>query len=176
MFRQQPEFYEGGSNSLKETIYGLKLKENIDNRAQANFVNPQSRRIANLNSFKFPVLKQLQLSAERGELYRNAIQSPHWTVNTHSFLYVTDGSLRVQIVNNEGNLVFDDELHEGHLVVIPWNFAVLKRGGEQGGRWVCFKTNDNAKIANLAGRVSAIRSFLVDVVANSYQSSKEQAH
>ncbi|XP_076899423.1 11S globulin seed storage protein G3-like [Bidens hawaiensis] len=175
--RQQPEYYQRtGSNGLEETICGLKVKENIDNPSHADFVNPQAGRIANLNSYKFPLLKELQLSAERGELYPNAIQSPHWTVNAHTLLYVTEGSLRVQIVNNEGNSIFDDELREGQVVVIPQNFAVIKRASEQGARWVSFKTNDNAKIANLAGRVSVIRSLPVDVVANSFQLSKEQAH
>ncbi|KAI3742676.1 hypothetical protein L1987_60369 [Smallanthus sonchifolius] len=143
--------------------------------SHADFVNPQAGKIANLNSFKFPILKHLQLSAERGELQRNAIQSPHWTINAHNLLYVTEGTLRVQIVDNEGNSVFDNELREGQVVVIPQNFAVIKKAKEQGARWVSFKTNDNAMIANLAGRVSAISSLPVDVVANSYQMSREDA-
>ncbi|XP_076899390.1 11S globulin seed storage protein G3-like [Bidens hawaiensis] len=175
--RQQGELYQGrGSNGFEETICSLKVKENIDNPSHADFVNPQAGRIANLNSFKFPLLKQLQLSVEGGELHPNATQSPHWTVNAHSLLYVTNGSLWVQIVNNEGHSIFDGDIPKGMVMVIPQNFAVVKRGGEKGARWVSFKTNDNAKIANLAGRVSAIRSLPVDVVANSYQLSREQAH
>ncbi|KAI3742671.1 hypothetical protein L1987_60363 [Smallanthus sonchifolius] len=165
----------GWSNGFEETFCSLKLKENIENPSHADFVNPQAGKIANLNSFKFPILKHLQLSAERGELQRNTIQSPHWTINAHNLLYVTEGTLRVQIVNNEGNSVFDNELREGQVVVIPQNFAVIKKAGEQGARWVSFKTNDNAMIANLAGRVSAISSLPVDVVANSYQLSREDA-
>ncbi|KAJ0557631.1 putative 11-S seed storage protein, plant [Helianthus annuus] len=165
----------GWSNGVEETICSMKFKENIDNPSHADFVNPQAGRIANLNSFKFPILEHLQLSAERGELRPNAIQSPHWTINAHNLLYVTEGSLRVQIVNNQGNSVFDNELREGQVVVIPQNFAVIKRAGEQGSRWVSFKTNDNAMIANLAGRVSAISSMPVDVVANAYQLSREDA-
>lgn len=165
----------GWSNGFEETICSLKLRENIDNPTHADFVNPEAGRIANLNSFKFPILRQLQLSAERGELHRNAIQSPHWTLNAHNLLYLTDGTLRVQIVNNAGESVFDDELREGQVVVIPQNFAVIKRAGEQGARWISFKTNDNAMIANLAGRVSAIRSMPVDVVANAYQLSRDDA-
>ncbi|MFS7888760.1 11S globulin seed storage protein G3 [Helianthus anomalus] len=153
----------------------MKFKVNIDNPSQVDFVNPQAGRIANLNSFKFPILEHLQLSAERGELRPNAIQSPHWTINAHNLLYVTEGALRVQIVNNQGNSVFDNELREGQVVVIPQNFAVIKRANEQGSRWVSFKTNDNTMIANLAGRVSAISSMSVDVVANAYQLSREDA-
>lgn len=153
----------------------MKLRENIDNPTHADFVNPQAGRIANLNSFKFPILRQLQLSAERGQLHPNAIQAPRWTINAHSLVYVTDGSMRVQIVNNAGESVFDDELREGQVVVVPQNFPVIKRAGEQGARWISFKTNDNAMISNLAGRVSAIRSMPVDVVANSYQLSRNDA-
>ncbi|KAL4588059.1 hypothetical protein LXL04_000937 [Taraxacum kok-saghyz] len=164
-----------GSNGFEETICSMKLRENIDNPTHANFVNPQAGRIANLNSFKFPILRQLQLSAERGQLHPNAIQAPRWTINAHSLVYVTDGSMRVQIVNNAGESVFDDELREGQVVVVPQNFPVIKRAGEQGARWISFKTNDNAMISNLAGRVSAIRSMPVDVVANSYQLSRNDA-
>ncbi|PWA60000.1 11S globulin subunit beta [Artemisia annua] len=164
-----------GSNGLEETICSMKLKENIENPSHADFVNPQAGQISNLNSFKFPILQQLQLSLERGELNQNAIQTPHWTINAHNLVYVTDGSMRIQIVNNEGNSVFDDELREGQVVVIPQNYAVIKRAGQQGCRWVSFKTNDNAMISNLAGRVSAIRSMPVHVVANSYQMSIEDA-
>ncbi|MFS7979656.1 putative 11-S seed storage protein, plant [Helianthus anomalus] len=152
-----------------------KFKVNIENPSQADFVNPQASSIANLNSFKFPILEHLQLSVERRELHLNAIQSPHWTINAHNLLYVTEGALRVQIVDNQGNSVFDNELREGQVVVIPQNFAVIKRANEQGSRWVSFKTNDNAMIANLAGRVSAISSMPVDVVANAYQLSREEA-
>ncbi|XP_071721058.1 11S globulin seed storage protein G3-like [Rutidosis leptorrhynchoides] len=166
---------EGPFNGLEETICSMKLKENIDNPSHQDFVNPQAGRIANLNSFKFPILQALQLSAERGELRENAIRAPHWTINAHNLLYVTDGSMRVQIVNNEGNSVFDNELQQGQVVVIPQNFAVIKRAGQQGCRWISFRTNDNAMVSNLAGRVSAIRSMPVDVVANAYQISKEEA-
>ncbi|KAI7724986.1 hypothetical protein M8C21_032711 [Ambrosia artemisiifolia] len=174
--RRGPSRRSGGwSNGVEETICSMKLKENIDNPSHADFVNPEAGRIANLNSFKFPILEHLQLSAERGELRPNAIQSPHWTINAHNLLYVTEGNLRLQIVNDQGNNVFDQELREGQVVVIPQNFAVIKRAGEQGSRWVSFKTNDNAMIANLAGRVSAISSMPVDVVANAYQLSREDA-
>ncbi|KAI7751911.1 hypothetical protein M8C21_002638, partial [Ambrosia artemisiifolia] len=174
--RRGPSRRSGGwSNGVEETICSMKLKENIDNPSHADFVNPEAGRIANLNSFKFPILEHLQLNVERGELRPNAIRSPHWTINAHNLLYITEGNLRVQIVNDQGNNVFDQELREGQVVVIPQNFAVIKRAGEQGSRWVSFKTNDNAMIANLAGRVSAISSMPVDVVANAYQLSREDA-
>ncbi|KAJ9543528.1 hypothetical protein OSB04_023235 [Centaurea solstitialis] len=158
-----------------QRVTSLKLKENIDNPSHVDFTNPQAGRISNLNNFKFPILRHLQLSVARGELHRNAIQSPQYMLNAHNLVYVTHGSLRVQIVNNQGESVFNDQLRKGQVVVIPQNFAVIKRANEEGARWISFRTNDNAITENLSGRVSAIRSLPVDVVANAYQISIEDA-
>ncbi|KAJ9543527.1 hypothetical protein OSB04_023234 [Centaurea solstitialis] len=172
---QEQEQERGRENGFEETVCSLKLKENIDNPAHIDFVNKQAGRISNLNNYKFPILRHLQLSVAKSELYRNAIQSPQWMLNAHNIVYVTHGNMRVQIVNNKGESVFNDELREGQVVVIPQNFAVIKKAGEQGARWVSFRTNDNAITENLVGRVSAIRSLPVDVVANAYQVSREDA-
>ncbi|KAJ9543530.1 hypothetical protein OSB04_023237 [Centaurea solstitialis] len=173
--QEQEQEQRGYGNGVDETICSLKLKENIDNPSHVDFANPQAGRISNLNNFKFPILRHLQLSAARGELHRNAIQSPQYMLNAHNLVYVTHGSLRVQIVNNQGESVFNDQLRRGQVVVIPQNFAVIKRANEEGARWISFRTNDNAITENLSGRVSAIRSLPVDVVANAYQVSREDA-
>jgi hypothetical protein len=52
---------------------------------------------------------------------------------------------------------------------------VVKKAGSQGLEWVSFKTNDNAQISQLAGRVSTIRALPDEVVANSFQISREDA-
>lgn len=83
--------------------------------------------------------------------------------------------MRIQIVDNKGNSVFDNEVNEGQVVVVPQNYAVIRRAGEQRCRWISFRTNNNAMTANVAGRVSAIRSLPVDVVANAYQLSRDDA-
>ncbi|GJW85808.1 legumin A [Tanacetum coccineum] len=44
------------------------LRENIDHISKADFYNPQAGHYTHLNSFKFPILKLLQLGAERGVL------------------------------------------------------------------------------------------------------------
>ncbi|KAJ9543532.1 hypothetical protein OSB04_023239 [Centaurea solstitialis] len=173
--QEQEQEQRGYGNGVDETICSLKLKENIDNPSHIDFANPQAGRISNLNNFKFPILRHLQLSVARGELHRNAIQPPQYMLNAHSLLYVTHGSLRVQIVNNQGESVFNDQLRRGQVVVIPQNFAVIKKANEEKARWISFRTNDNAIIQNLAGRVSAIRSLPVDVVSNAYQVSREDA-
>ena len=173
--QEQEQEQRGRGNGFEETICSLKLKENIDNPSLVDFANPQAGKISHLNNHKFPILRHLQLSVARGELQRNAIQSPQWMLNAHNLVYVTHGSLRVQIVNNQGESVFNDQLRKGQVVVIPQNFAVIKRANEKGARWISFRTNDNAITENLSGRVSAIRSLPVDVVANAYQVSREDA-
>lgn len=106
---------------------------------------------------------------------QNAIVSPYWITNAHSILHVTSGNMRMQIVNNEGQAVFDDWIQEGQLVVIPQNFAVVKQAGQQGCQWIAFRTNDNAMVNTLAGHTSALRAMPVAVIANAYQMSPEQA-
>nr|GFB50940.1 11S globulin subunit beta-like [Tanacetum cinerariifolium] len=97
--------------------------------------NPRGGRISSLNSHKLPVLNLLQLSAERGVLYKNAVLAPHYNLNAHSIMYVTSGSSRLQIVRNDGTPVFDDVVREGQLIVVPQDFAVLKKAQEQGCEW-----------------------------------------
>ncbi|XP_071714050.1 11S globulin seed storage protein 1-like [Rutidosis leptorrhynchoides] len=166
---------EGGRNGFEENVCTGKISSNINDVARADFFNPQAGWSAHLNSFKLPILQMLQLSAERGVLNRNAIVSPYWIMNAHSILYVTNGNMRMQIVNDEGQTVFDDQIQEGQLVVIPQNFAVVKQAGQQGCQWISFRTNDNAMINTLAGHTSVLRAMPVDVIANAYQMSPEQA-
>lgn len=57
-------------NGLEETLCTMRLRENIDNPVRADFYNPRAGRITSLNSFSLPILSYLQLSAEKGVLYR----------------------------------------------------------------------------------------------------------
>ncbi|KAI3449775.1 hypothetical protein Pfo_006440 [Paulownia fortunei] len=173
--RGEKEGYFGGDNGLEETICSAKIRENLDKPSRADVYNPRAGRFSTVNSFTLPILGFLQLSAARGVLYRNAIMSPHWYVNAHSIIYVTRGESRVQIVNHKGQAVFDGQVREGQVVVVPQNFAVVKQAGEKGCEWVAFNTNDNAMINTLSGRTSAIRGLPADVIANAYQISREQA-
>ncbi|KAL2463582.1 12S seed storage protein CRA1 [Forsythia ovata] len=101
--------------------------------------------------------------------------APHWHVNAHSMIYITQGSSRFQVANHQGKLVFDGEVKEGQIILVPQNFVVLKKAGKQGCEWVAFKTNDNAMTTFVAGRLSAIRAMPVEVLMNSYQISRNDA-
>ncbi|KAK6164483.1 hypothetical protein DH2020_001347 [Rehmannia glutinosa] len=173
--RDEEPYSVAGANGLEETICSAKMRENLDKASRADVYNPRAGRFSTVNSLTLPILGFLRLSAARGVLYRNAIMSPHWYVNAHSIIYVTRGESRMQIVNHRGQAVFDGQVREGQVVVVPHNFAVVKQAGEQGFEWVAFNTNDNAMINTLSGRTSAIRGLPRDVVANAYQISREEA-
>lgn len=106
---------------------------------------------------------------------QNAIKAPLWNTNAHNVIYIIRGSGRIQVVGNRGKSVFDDQVREGQLIVVPQNFAVVKKAGNEGLEWVGFRTNDNAMSSQLAGRVSAIRALPEEVLMNSYDISRAEA-
>ncbi|XWS39184.1 hypothetical protein CRYUN_Cryun18bG0027800 [Craigia yunnanensis] len=65
-------------------------------------------------------------------------------------------------------------VEEGQIIVVPQNFAVLKKACNQGLEWIAFKSNANAKINQIVGRVSAFRAMPLDVLVNSYDISREE--
>ncbi|XVE72931.1 hypothetical protein DITRI_Ditri11bG0077300 [Diplodiscus trichospermus] len=175
--RQQQQQGGRGShdNGLEETFCAMRIKENIADPERADIFNPQAGRISTLNSFNLPILRYLGLSAERGVLYNKAGLIPQWSMNAHRIFYMLRGRARMQVVNQNGKAVFDDYLEKGQLLTVPQNFAFMKRAGSEGAEWVCFYTNENAANTPLAGRVSAMRALPEEVVAVSYQISREEA-
>ena len=103
------------------------------------------------------------------------MMAPHFNLNSHSVFYVTRGSGRCQIVDDFGRNVFDGEVQEGQLLVVPQNYAVVKQAGNRGFEWIAIKTNDNAMRNPLAGRISAIRAMPEDLLSNAFGISREQA-
>ncbi|XP_010025835.2 11S globulin seed storage protein 1 [Eucalyptus grandis] len=162
-------------NGLEETLCTMRLRENINKPEKADIYNPRGGRFTTLNSFSLPILSFIGLSATRAVLYRDAIVAPHYHMNCHGVIYVTRGSGRIQIVDDSANTVFDGQLQEGQLLVVPQNFAVVKKAGSEGFEYVSFRTNDNAMVSSLAGRLSVIRSLPEQVVMNSYDVSREEA-
>lgn len=58
------------ANGFEETFCSAKLRHNIDEPSRADVYTPRGGRISSLNSQKLPILSFLQLSAEKGVLYR----------------------------------------------------------------------------------------------------------
>ncbi|PON62629.1 11-S seed storage protein [Parasponia andersonii] len=162
-------------NGLEETVCTMRLRENIGDPARADVFSPQAGRLSTVNGYNLPILNWLQLSAERGFLYSNAMYSPHYNINAHAIIYVIRGRARCQVVDDFGRSVFDGELRQGQALTVPQNFAIVKQAENEGFEWVSFKTNDRAKVNQLAGRISYIWALPEDVVANAYQISREQA-
>ncbi|CAN0904688.1 Legumin B [Linum grandiflorum] len=162
-------------NGVDETFCSAKLKQNLNDPSRADLYNPRAGRVTTVNSHNLPILRALRLSAQKVHLYRNAIMAPHWNINAHSVCYFTRGNGRVQIVDEEGKSVFDGEVGQGQVLTAPQNFAVIKKAGGEGLEWVSFKTHDMAKINQVAGRVSSMRGFPEEVIANSFQVSREDA-
>ncbi|KAL5724937.1 hypothetical protein ACHQM5_008138 [Ranunculus cassubicifolius] len=162
-------------NGLEESLCNIKLRVNMDRPSRADVYNPRAGRITRVNSRKLSILRLFQLSAERGVLYRNALVAPHWNLNAHSVIYVTRGNARVQIVGNYQQPIYDGQLRQGQLLVVPQNFAVVKRAGEQGFEWIAFKTNDQAMTSPVAGRNSVIRALPEEILMNAFRISSEQA-
>ncbi|KAL3828253.1 hypothetical protein ACJIZ3_017055 [Penstemon smallii] len=174
---REREWESSRPNGLEETVCSLKLRENLDEPSTADVYNPQAGRLSSLNSHKLPILSLLRLSAQKGVLRRNAIMAPHWTANAHSIIYVTRGSGRFQVVGHTGKSVYDGEVQEGQMIIVPQNFVVVKKASDndEGLEWISFKTNDNAIASPLAGRLSAFRAMPEEVLMNAYHISKEDA-
>ncbi|GAB4841722.1 hypothetical protein Ancab_022444 [Ancistrocladus abbreviatus] len=107
---------EAISVGLEETLCTARLRHNIDQPSCADIFNPQAGRFTSLNSLKLPLLHFLDLSVSKGVLYRNAILAPHFYLNAHSVVYATRGQAHLQIVNDHGQCIFNDELRAGSVI------------------------------------------------------------
>ncbi|CAN8267622.1 unnamed protein product [Cochlearia groenlandica] len=171
----EEEEEEGEGNGLEETICSARCTDNLDDPSNVDVYKPQLGYISTLNSFDLPILRFLRLSALRGSIRQNAMVLPQWNANANAVLYVTDGEAQVQVVNDNGNRVFDGQISEGQLLAIPQGFSVVKRATSDKFRWVEFKTNDNAQINTLAGRTSVMRGLPLELISNGFQISLEEA-
>jgi hypothetical protein len=106
---------------------------------------------------------------------QNAILSPFWNINAHSVVYMIQGHVRVQVVNNHGQNVFDGVLRPRQLLIIPQNYVVVKKAQREGCQYISFKTNANPMVSHIAGKNSILRALPVDVIANAYRISKQEA-
>ena len=108
-------------------------------------------------------------------LWQDALLSPFWNINAHSVVYITQGSARVQVVNNRGKTVFNGELRRGQLLIIPQHHVVLKKAQREGCAYIAFKTNPNSMVSHIAGKSSIFRALPNDVIATAYRISREEA-
>lgn len=100
---------------------------------------------------------------------------PQWTATAHTLLYSTGGQARIQVVGDNGKSVFNDQVGQGQLLLVPQGFAVVKIAGETGFEWISFKTNDNSYINTISGETSFLRAVPLDVIKASYGATEEEA-
>ncbi|KAI5426465.1 hypothetical protein KIW84_032047 [Lathyrus oleraceus] len=164
-----------GDNGLEETVCTAKLRLNIGPSSSPDIYNPEAGRIKTVTSLDLPVLRWLKLSAEHGSLHKNAMFVPHYNLNANSIIYALKGRARLQVVNCNGNTVFDGELEAGRALTVPQNYAVAAKSLSDRFSYVAFKTNDRAGIARLAGTSSVINNLPLDVVAATFNLQRNEA-
>ncbi|KAK9020231.1 hypothetical protein V6N11_054721 [Hibiscus sabdariffa] len=137
----------------------MRLKHSTDS-SFVDIFNPRRGRITTVNGFNLFILHWLQLSAERGVFYNiNVIYVPHWNINAHNIVYITRGNGRIQIVSKNGETIFDDQVQEGQMIIVPQNHAVLKKASRQGFEWIAFKQTPMLSLASLSAVCRSCESW-----------------
>ncbi|KAK6940668.1 Cupin 1 [Dillenia turbinata] len=162
-------------NGLEEGFCTMKIRQNLDNIKEADVYSRQAGRLVQVNMQKLPILRSMDMSAEKGELYPNAVYTPHWNAHGHTVVYVTQGEARVQVVSHNGQNVMDSRVTRGEMFVIPQFFASMLKAGNNGCQFVAMKTTSLPMKSPLAGYTSVFRAMPDQVIAESYQVSPSQA-
>lgn len=81
----------------------------------------------------------------------------------------------MQVVGHQGRTIFDGELRQGQILVVPQYCAVLKQAQSERFEWIAFKTNDNAMVNHIVGKTSTLRGIPIEVLMNSFRISREEA-
>ncbi|XP_073026936.1 11S globulin seed storage protein 2-like [Primulina eburnea] len=162
-------------NGLEETYCSMKISTNVESRREADIYSRQAGKLNVADKHKLPILKFLDMSAERGDLFPNALLSPDWSMQGHTIVYVTRGDAQIQISNHNGETLMNDRVNKGDMFVVPQYYVSTARAGESGFEWVAFKTTGWPIRNPLAGYTSVIRGLPLQVITNSYQISPKQA-
>ncbi|OWM81493.1 11S globulin seed storage protein 2-like [Punica granatum] len=186
--QQEEEYYEeegrrrfhprrgyGSDNGFEETFCTMRVKHNTETRREADVYSRQAGRVNIVNMHKLPILQWIDMSAERGNLLPNALYTLHWSMTDHRIVYVTGGDAHVQIVDQNGRNVFDEQVSQGSMFVIPQFFASVTRAGSSGFEWITFKTSSQPMKSPLAGYTSVFRALPIQVITNAYQVSNREA-
>ncbi|KAJ4967778.1 hypothetical protein NE237_014479 [Protea cynaroides] len=166
--RERRERDETAENGLEETFCSMRIHHYLDEPREADVYSRHAGRLNSVNMFKLPILRYIDMSAEKGDLLPNAILAPHWNLNAHTIVYITRGEAHVQIVGNNGQTLMDDRVRDGDLFAIPQYFASALRAGRDGVEWVSFKTSRMPMKSPLVGSTSVFRAMPVQVLAEAF--------
>ncbi|KAL1350258.1 hypothetical protein HN51_014376 [Arachis hypogaea] len=168
----------GNGNGLDETLCTLRLVHQLAESTDADKYNPRAGFLTALNTPNLPVLQYVQLGVDRGVLYKNAVMAPHYNLNCHAVIYGTEGRGWIEVVGENGRKVYEGEVREGQILIVPQQFVVAKKaaeGSDEGFGWIAVKTSDNPMISPLAGKLSLIRAMPLPVLMNSFRLTAEEA-
>ncbi|RZC53374.1 hypothetical protein C5167_012224 [Papaver somniferum] len=171
----EERYQSRSANNMEELYCHLKIRQYLDNPKEADIYSKQAGRINHANGQKLQILNYMDMSAEKGNLYPNAMHAPHWTMNAHSVFYVTRGHAHVEIVGSNGQRVYYDTVNQGEMFVVPQQFVSTMRAGSNGFEYVAFKTSSQPMKSPLVGYTSAFKAMPIQVLANSFQISTQEA-
>ncbi|MED6204733.1 hypothetical protein PIB30_011706 [Stylosanthes scabra] len=169
----------GKGNGLDETVCTLRLVHQLAEATDADKYNPRAGFLTALNTPNLPVLQYVQLGVDRGVLYKNAVMAPHYNLKCHAVIYGTQGRGWIEVVGENGRRVFEGEMKEGQILIVPQNFVVAKKaagGSDEGFGWIAVKTSDNPMISPLAGKLSLLRAMPLPVLMHSFRLTAEEAN
>jgi hypothetical protein len=83
-------------NGLEETMCTMRIRENIGDPSRADVFTPEAGRISTVNSHNLPILRYIQLSAERGVLYNVSVR---YTYPRQISLHGINAILKRKILN-----------------------------------------------------------------------------
>jgi hypothetical protein len=117
---EEEEEWQRRVNGLEETICTTRIRHNTDTRSESDIVSWQAGRVNIVNQHKLPILRYLDMSAEKDHLFpviqsllstsfliadnqsiytlpilQNALYTPNWAMNNHRVVYVTRGEAHV---------------------------------------------------------------------------------
>ncbi|XP_047326099.1 11S globulin seed storage protein 2-like [Impatiens glandulifera] len=173
--REQGEWSPRGNGIEENSWCSMEIRHNMESRQESDVYSRQGGRAYSVNQNKLPILRLLDMSAAKLQVFPNAIYSPSWNVNGHTVVYVTKGEAEVQIVDQSGQTMMNERVREGDMFVIPQFFVATSRAGENGFESVAFKTTSVSMKSQLAGYTSVMRGMPIQVIENIYKVSPSQA-
>ncbi|KAH6813655.1 hypothetical protein C2S51_022673 [Perilla frutescens var. frutescens] len=162
-------------NGLEESFCSMKIMSNLDNTREADVYSRQAGKLNVVDMHKLPILRAVDMSAEKGTLFPNAMLSPDWAMQGHTIVYVTQGNAKVQVVDHKGQSLMNDRVQQGEMFVVPQFFTSTAEAGNEGFEWVAFKTSGFPMRNQVAGYTSALRAMPLQVLTNAYQMSPNEA-
>ncbi|KAI5056177.1 hypothetical protein GOP47_0029698 [Adiantum capillus-veneris] len=167
---------EDERNTLKETsgpFHFEELKYSIRDEFPDFYVK-NGGALNRVNCHKLPALHQIGFSAVKVSLEKNAMMAPSFVRNGHQIFYFIRGNGRVQVASGDGENVFDQEVREGTVLVIPQFFPSVKIAGDQGLEWIELVTSSSPRTTFLAGKNSVYRGIPKQVTAAAFNVDEEQ--